>query len=407
MSQAAVVYTNIPDSTTAGSTLGWQIGEKLKSPPEVVILFVSPVYDPAELLQAVQRTCRPKLMLGCSSSGEFTSEFQGVGLACAVALSSDEMQFSLGVAHNLSKDPRRAAEEAVSAFQGIVKPERESRFSKYEDASEQGKEAPKFRYRSAIILLDTLGATVESFLEYLTACTHGNYQFFGGGAGDNFQFCNTTVFFETEVLADAAVVLEILSNKPLGIGALHSWVPVTGPMLVTETSGRDLISVDDRPALEIFREHASRSGQLFDVNNPRPFLLHNAIGVDTTAGYRMRTPLKINPDGSIRCATEIANHALICLMNSTAASTIDATEWATRSALQRLYGSRPAVTLFFDCPSSRVRLGEAFASELQAIQKVIKTASYIGYNSYGQIARTEGQYYGFMNCTPTVCIIPA
>lgn len=411
MTEATVVYTSMRESVGAGSALGWQIREKLEKAPDAVLVFVSPVYDQDELLKALEKTCHPKIMLGCSSAGEFASQFQGSNMACAVAFSSDEMRFSLGVGRRFAEDSHRAAEEVASTFQGIEPPAHQryaSRFeSLFDDPLENDSDWRTYRYRSAIILLDGLHAHSEQFLEDLAQLTRGSYQFFGGGAGDNAQFVRTAVFAGTEVLTNAVVALEILSHKPLGIGTLHSWSPVTESMLVTESIGRDLVSVDNRPAVDIFREYASRSGQYLDVQKPRPFLIHNLIGIDTSAGYKLRLPLQINQDGSVRCATAIPEKARIQLMHSTVASTLDAAEQAAKTALHRLYGSKPAVTLFFDCPASRFRLGDAFALELQAIQRIIDTSQFVGCNSHGQIVRTEGQYQGFMNCTPSVCMIPS
>ena len=409
MTEAAVVYTTMRESAGAGAALGWQICEKLEKAPDVVLVFVSPVYDHEEVLKALERTCYPKIMLGCSSAGEFAGQFQGRGMACAVALTSDEMRFSLGVGRCLAEDTRKAAAEVVSTFHGVEEAGRQrsiSRFDTLFDDLEVNNNLKEYRYRSAIILLDGLFARSEQFLEDLSVLTYGRYQFFGGGAGDNAQFVRTVVFNGTEVLINAVVALEILSDKPLGIGTLHCWTPVTEPMVATEINGRDLISIDHRPAVEIFREHASRSGQYFDVQQPRSFLINNLIGIDTSAGYKLRLPLQINQDGSITCATAIPENAKIQLMHSTVASTLDAAEMAAKTALQRLYGGKPAVTLFFDCAASRLRLGDAFLQELQAIQRVGDTCHLVGCNSHGQIVRTEGQYHGFMNCTPSVCMIP-
>jgi hypothetical protein len=43
---------------------------------------------------------------------------------------------------------------------------------------------------------------------------------------------------------------------------------------------------------------------------------------------------------------------------------------------------------------------------MQAISEVLRGAEFVGFNSYGQIARREGQFSGFHNCTAVVCVIP-
>ena len=69
-------------------------------------------------------------------------------------------------------------------------------------------------------------------------------------------------------------------------------------------------------------------------------------------------------------------------------------------------GYRPKVSLFFDCVATRLRLGSAFGGELSAVATALGDTEYAGCNTYGQIARAEGQFSGFHNCTAVVCVIP-
>ena len=54
-----------------------------------------------------------------------------------------------------------------------------------------------------------------------------------------------------------------------------------------------------------------------------------------------------------------------------------------------------------------LRLGREFESELKAVGEALGTTRFAGCNTYGQVARAEGQFGGFHNCTAVVCIIPA
>jgi hypothetical protein len=92
-------------------------------------------------------------------------------------------------------------------------------------------------HKSALILTDALAGHADELIEQLTVLTGGNYQFFGGGAGDDANFRRTVVFCGAEVASDAVVALEILSNKPIGVGVQHGWRPSSKPMRVTEPRG--------------------------------------------------------------------------------------------------------------------------------------------------------------------------
>ncbi|HEV7844354.1 MAG TPA: FIST N-terminal domain-containing protein, partial [Pyrinomonadaceae bacterium] len=275
MTDSTVVYTDLPDSKEAGEFLGTKITEDFEGrSPDALIVFASSRHDYAELLQAIKAACRPKILVGCSSAGEFTCDAQGDSAASAVALRSSEMHFAAGVGHHLRDDREAAAREIVSSFTGLGN--------------------HSYLFRSALVLTDALAGYADDLIEALNLQTAGTYMLFGGGAGDDAQFTRTHVFHDTEAIPDAAVALEILSNKPLGIGVSHGWVTAGAPMRVTEAEGMRLISLNAMPALEVFEEHAASTGQEFDLDNPVPFFLHNIIGIDTGSGHKLRVPLAVH-----------------------------------------------------------------------------------------------------------------
>lgn len=386
MTETAIVHTNLPGSCEAGRALGWQIAEAMDAPPDAVILFASPTYEHADLLYELKKACRPTLLVGCSSAGEFTSHIYGEGLACAVALRSTEMHFAAAIGRGLSGNRCHAARDIALSFQGRSK--------------------HSFPFRSALLLTDALAGYTDDLVAQLTQFTGGTYQFFGGGAGDNAQFRKTPVFYGTEVVSDAVVALEILSTKPLGVGVHHGWRPASRSMRVTEVKGLCVVRLDEMPAVEVLQTYAHETGQCFDLANPLPFFLHNLIGIEVGIGYKLRVPLAVNPDGSILCATDVPVGTTVRLMCSTTQSTVEAAAGATRAALQNLYGCKPAVGLFFGCVATRLRLGEEFGCELEAVQHSLGSVRYAGCNAHGQIARAEGQFSGFHNCTAVVCLIP-
>jgi len=115
----------------------------------------------------------------------------------------------------------------------------------------------------------------------------------------------------------------------------------------------------------------------------------------------------VNDDGSIACAADIPEGALISVMRSSSASAATAASEAAQDAIGQLGGEKPSVTLFFDCVATRLRLGDSFALELDAVQAALGESQFIGCNTHGQIARSEHQFSGFHNCTAVVCAIPS
>ena len=387
MAQAAVAQTDRAGGA-AGEALVAGLRDQLgEATLDALLVFASPRQDHAALLKTLERELNPGALVGCSSAGEFTSDAAGEGMTCAVAFTGGDMQFSAALGRSLSEDPGAAAGQIADGFAGL--------------------ESPSFRYRSALVLTDALAGFADELVDALSVRTAGVYRFFGGGAGDDARFERTAVFCGTEVASNAAVALEILSNKPLGIGVRHGWSPSSDRFRVTEAAGMSLVSLNAIPAADVFDQHATATGQQFDREAPVPFFLHNVLGVESPDGYRLRVPLAVNDDGTVACAAEVPRGATSCIMSTSPASAMEAAAEATRSALDQLEGNEPAVALFFDCVATRLRLGEEFGKELDSVQRELgQEVPFAGFNSYGQIAKAEGQFSGFHNCTAVICVIP-
>jgi hypothetical protein len=387
MMQTAAAYTDRSDSSDAGRHLGEQVNQDLDgAAPDAVIVFASSRFDYEKLLEALSSTCKPKLLVGSSSAGEFTGGRRGEGTACALAIRSTDLQISAGLGLQVSADRAKAAHDVLSSFKGL-------------DTYEYG-------YRSALIMTDALAGHAEDLVEQLTMLTSGKYQFAGGGAGDDAKFSRTHVFLGTKAYSDAVVGLELLSDKPLGIGVGHGWTPASKPLRVTEAIGMRVTSLNGMPAVDAFEEHAKATDQQFDRAKPLPFFLHNILGIDTGNGHRLRVPLSVNDDGSVSCAAEITTGARVHIMKATAASAVAAASNATAAAVQALNGEKPGAALFFDCVATRLRMGEVFGFELESVSRMLGGAELVGCNTYGQIARAEGQFGGFHNCTAVVMVLP-
>lgn len=383
MTKSTTVHSRSQDSSEAGREIGSQIKKAFDGEsPDAVILFASARHDFERVLKEVHQSCEPKALVGSSSAGEFTSHAYDEGAVSAVAFRSSEMEFTAAVGRGLRANREAAARAIVAKFKGSG--------------------AHRYGSKSALVLTDALAGHADDFVEQLTKLTVGEYQLFGGGAGDDAKFTRTHVFCGTEAIPDAAVALEILSDKPLGIGVRHSWEPATPPMRVTAAEDMRLISLNNAPAAEAFKQHATKLGVSFKASDPIPFFLHNVLGISTPTGFKLRVPLSVNQDGSIQCAADVPVGSIVHIMSPSGGSAAA----ATKAAIEQLQGEEPETALFFDCVATRLRMGREFGFELDQVKQILGSANYAGCNTYGQIARSEGQFSGFHNCTAVVAVFP-
>ncbi|WP_340647478.1 FIST N-terminal domain-containing protein [Phenylobacterium sp.] len=385
--KTAASSTDLADAREAGRRLATEITRVLGERPAALMVFAAPSYDHAALLDELAKHCPDTLVVGSSSAGEFMNHNRGEGLACALGLAGEDVRFSIAVARDIKDDAAAAARQMVSSFKGL---------SDY-----------AFPYRSALVMADALAGYADVLVDELTLATGGQYQFFGGGAGDNAQFQRTSVFYGREVINGAAVALEMLTEKPIGVGVRHGWAPASAPFRVTETDGMRLVSLNGLPAVEAFEAHARTTGQTLDRAAPLAFFLHNILGIEAEDQQRLRVPLAVLPDGSVLCAAEVPQGSVVYIMRVSAASAVEAAQEATQAALAAIGEHKPQAALFFDCVATRLRMGEQFGEEVATVRDQLAGADLLGCNTHGQIARAEGQFEGFHNCTAVVAVLPA
>lgn len=387
MTHSITAITNERNSAKAGAELGATIRAGFKgADADAVIVFASADHDYPQLLTALAEGAGTEILVGSSSAGEFTHTSQGEGNVSVLALRSEQMQFSVGIGRHIVEGAQAAARQVIAGFRGL-----------------EGRPLP---YRAALVMTDALAGHSDALVEEMTMATGGNYRFFGGGAGDDGRFQKTYVFAGREAITDAVIALEILSMKPIGVGVSHGWLPTGAGLRVTEAQGSLLISLNGMPAIQAFEDYAEATGQTLDLNNALPFFLHNILGIQTENNYRLRVPLGLQADGSVACAAAIPQGSIVNIMKTTAESAVLAAEQATRAALDAIGGRRPGAALVFDCVATRLRIGQSFANELKACADILAPAGFVGCNTYGQIARSEGQFGGFHNCTAVVCVLP-
>src|SRR5579875_3479119 len=152
MTATTSAYTRHLEAGAAARELAAQIDRNVPK-PDALICFFSARHDHVSLLSELSRRYPAAVLVGCSSAGEFSSEYQGEGSASVFAISSEDMVFTSSIATGISNRPAEAARALLSPFRG------------FSDG--------RFLYRSALILNDALAGSADELVRMLNVQTGG------------------------------------------------------------------------------------------------------------------------------------------------------------------------------------------------------------------------------------------
>lgn len=352
--------------------------------PKLLVAFASDDLDLAAFAAAVCEESGGVPLVGCSTAGELSGAGASDGGAVVVGLGGAGFEIRTSVARGASSDLRRAGADAVGAA------------------------LPADRAHRAVLLLsDGLAGDQQEIVRGAYSVAGAMVPLVGGCAGDELRMRRTRQIFGTEVLTDAVVAVGLASDAPLGVGVSHGWRKVGEPMLVNDSCGTVVRTLDGRPALDVYLERlAVPTPADHDPDAFTAFALTHPLGLDRRGGEEVRFVAGADFDArTITCIAEVPTGALVHFMEGDAGSVLGATDAACAEAVGALGGADPLGLLAFDCIARRAVLGaDGMAQEVEAIRSVAGAAPVAGFYTYGEIARTSGML-GFHNQTLVVLAI--
>lgn len=356
--------------------------------PEVLIAFTTDQYQQGEIIRGIRSITGSAALIGCCSGGLITAQGIAPAGVAVLALWGDDLQVTLALEPGLSTQPRLTAERAAEQIEAHL------------PAIGSGKQS------AALILADGVTGTlaVEEALASVTTVLGPLCPLFGGAAGDGLKFAQTWLFADESLQSDAIALALLTTAAPIGIGIRHGWRPVGRKLLVTRSFGNVIYEMDNKPALNVYRELFPEAG--ITVETFPAFTRYRPLGFPQASGeFLIRLPLSANLDGSIECAGTLPEHAVVQIMDGNSESLLEAAEMAACHAIAALNGRSVAAAIVIDCVTRPPLLGAAAATEVQHIRDVIgHETPLIGMYSFGEFAADTGPVC-FHNKAVVVCVI--
>lgn len=323
-------------------------------------------------------------VVGATTGGAaFTERGMTRDRPVAAILGGRGFDFSISVAHDISKDPvtslATAARRLVTA-------------------------AHRAQSRSQVVLAlaDAFACDGEVMCSALQAAIPPHWRLFGGTAGDDWRFERSLVFAGAEVLSDAAVLIGMFSDARPSIVAHHGWCAVDQgrEFDITEIEGSVLKRLDGRPAADVYRDELVRLGLMRPGDDLVRAMATHELGARTMYGteLKIRAPLRVHQDGSVVLASSLPPGTIVRVVTASPEQLIDAARTMSARVLEPLWESGVRGSLVFDCAARLQLLADRYPEHVAAFLGG-RHFPMVGMACYGEIAKFAGSLDGFHNAT--------
>lgn len=411
--------------SAAESALGKLDGDSA----DFAVVFLSPTYDTAEVIEGVRAVLDGAQLVGATSAGEFTGEgihtsfFTGREGVTVAAIASDELRFYTALCRNVSRGPEEAISEAASRLPD---------------------EVDGYPHLSGL-LLSSSGWGLEETL--LVTYQQIPIKWAGGGASDP-HFKNMVVSAGGEVASDALALTVIASKRPAGMGIGNSHEPIeNGPYEVTRAEGNVVYELDGEPAYDVWKRAfvdtvEERYGFTMEQIQTEPQLMYMAFS-ELVFGlraandeYKMRNALltllheppagidlpgsDLDPPepfgdlptlgkrepGALYFTDPVVEGMVFYPLASGPRHKVDRGKIGVERALDDLEGGSPAGGFIFDCPCGELVLQEDYNQLTDTISRLVDAPIAGIQSGGGEICMRPGDMRGLHGGSSSVLLFP-
>jgi hypothetical protein len=271
-----------------------------------------------------------------------------------------------------------------------------------EDLIAQAFEQASLRNRTLFVFMDSTSTGIPRLVNALFDTLGLMPNYVGGGAGSLSFAPEPCIISNRGLLVDAAVLA--LVETPSGLGVAHGWIPITDAFKVTESRQNEVVSLDWRPAFEVYAQAVEEHSRLRFADVPF-FELSRAypLGIARLdAEMIVRDPV-IQRGGSMICVGEVPQGSFVHIVHGDSDSVIAGARQA-RNMAETSYpcGDHRHAVFLIDCISRVLFLGPDFEHELAALQD---GSPLFGALTLGEIANTGRAFLDFYNKTVVVAML--
>lgn len=338
----------------------------LDSPDTLVLAFAPRDVDPDAKSWATLHDAFPNAhVVGCSTAGEIEKDLiLEEGIAVAVAR-FDRTQLRSAVVG--IEDPAQSFEAGAALVEKLLA----------EDL------------RAVFVLSEGLHVNGSRLIEGMNARAPQGVVITGGLAGDGDRFERTWIIAEGQRRERAIVAIGFYGDAlVVGHGSKGGWDRFGTHRQITKSDGNVLYELNDRPALDVYREYL---GDLASGLPANALLFPLALCSEDGGDPIVRTILSIDDEAkSMTFAGDLPQGVSVQFMRADFESLIEgASEAARLTSATTAANDTPCASLSIaiSCVGRRLVLGERAEEEVEsALESLPDATTLVGFYSYGELS---------------------
>ena len=353
------------------TSAGWSVATlpPLDSERTLVIMFGAPDLDPGPIHE-IARAYPSSHIVGCSTAGEILGTALYDDSLSVGIVQFEHTRVATAIAPVGSADESYATGEALA--QQLYDPQ----------------------LRGILVLSDGALVNGSELVRGLNAALPTSVVVTGGLAGDGTRMERTWVVKDGAPQGGFVSAVGLYGERVrIGHGSKGGW-DIFGPeRLVTRSEGNILYELDERPALQLYKEYlGDRASGLPSA----AFFFPLALRADSSDQKSIvRTILALDEENqSMTFAGDIPQGYLVQLMRANFDRLVDGAADAAAMTQERQQQTAPVLSIAVSCVGRRLVLGEGSEEELEAtLDGLPEGTQQIGFYSYGEISP-----YGIGHC---------
>ena len=344
------------------SSEGWRTVRNggLEGSADLVLVFGSrELLQRGDLLADIRAEHDRAVFLGCSTAGEISgTEVLDDSLTATIV--------------------RFKTTQLASAVREVTNPA-----NSLDVGKELGLALPHAGLRHVLVLSSGLAVNGSELVSGITSELPVGVTATGGLSGDGDRFEETLVLFEADVSPTRVVALGLYGDDLcVGYGSLGGWDPFGPQRLITRSEGNVLYTLDDQPALDLYRRYL---GEHADGLPATGLLYPLSVSLPGTTEQVVRTILGIDEQkGTMTFAGDLPQGATARLMKANFERLIDGAGGAAHTA--SLPGSSPDLAILVSCVGRKLVLKQRVEEEVEAVRDCLGETVLTGFYSYGEIS---------------------